>query len=702
MTPSSPERQRNLDVIIPFYRNADLVVPLFESLQGLTGELSTLGCSLVAVNDSPGDLELRAALDTALGALPPDVPCHRIDNPRNLGFIQSANAGLERAVGRRHDAMLLNSDTVLFPGVLAEMRRVAYMDPMIGFVSPRSNNAAICSLPHQKEFRDVAPAEAFRNFERLSRHLRDFQFIPAAVGFCMLIKWEVLAEFGLLDEAYGQGYNEENDLIMRANRCGYRSAVANRAFAYHAGSRSFALGSEKPSALEEKNAVLLNKRYPEYLPLKDSYAAGSQYAAERMLSALLPEQDGRYSMVFDLSSVGPYHNGTYEACKQILLRAAEEWKKYFHIHIMCSEEAMRFHHLDKLPVGVVPLDTARTFALALRFGQPFDWQQMARLSEIGVVNVYAMLDPIAADCFYLSQGELDSLWGSVFSHADGVVYISEFVAEQFRRRFRLRPGIRELVSYLSLNVRDYRPAGPAAAVAGRHILVMGNAFEHKFVRPTALALRKAFPEEKIVAFGLEERIAGVTSYGSGYLPDATVKQLLREAKFVVYPSMYEGFGIPVVESLAYRKPVLARAIPAMREIGAKLNAGENLILFESTRDLIERLEAGLPVWREYPQGEAAGNDWSAVTRRLGEWLRELIPSVSVEDVLRPRLEHFRFLSPENGQTAPNTTALVLALRNRVKEVQDLRHSWSWRITSPVRRLADFYFRLAGRNAPHGR
>jgi hypothetical protein len=31
----------------------------------------------------------------------------------------------------------------------------------------------------------------------------------------------------------------------------------------------------------------------------------------------------------------------------------------------------------------------------------------------------------------------------------------------------------------------------------------------------------------------------------------------------------------------------------------------------------------------------------------------------------------------------------------------LRNSWSWRITAPLRALADIYLRLKGKNAPAG-
>ena len=176
-----------------------------------------------------------------------------------------------------------------------------------------------------------------------------------------------------------------------------------------------------------------------------------------MLSALLPDSDGRLDLVFDFSSMGTYHNGTFAAAKCILEAALEQWQKHFHIYVMVSEEAQRFHKLDKLKgLFLVSPETTRTFAMAFRFGQPFDYERLDRMSRVGVLNVYMMLDTIAMDCLYLNHLNLETLWGTVFNYADAVLYNSHFVEEQFHRRFRRRPGLKEMAAYHSLDLRDYR------------------------------------------------------------------------------------------------------------------------------------------------------------------------------------------------------------------------------------------------------
>ena len=711
---------RALDIVIPFYRNAALVAPLFQSLQECRDELCELSCTIVAVNDSPDDAELQHVLAAALEAISPFVPCRLIRNERNLGFVRSVNTAARQSVAARHDVLLLNSDTVLFRSALREIRKVADCDPLIGFVSPRSNNANICTFPAQEEFQHLDPAQSSISFGQICGYLPDFHLVPTAVGFCLFIKLEVLEEFGFFDETYGQGYNEENDLIMRANRCGYRAALANHAFVYHIGEASFSISSFPKQAQERKNAALLKERYPEYAPSIDKYFDGVHYEAERLIAGLMPDTEGRLDLVFDLSSVCPYHNGTFEAYKEILVRAAKTWRQ-FNLYVMASEEAVRFHRLDDLErIFFVSPGTQRKFAVAFRFGQPFDYEQLFRMSRMAALNVYGMLDPIAYDCLYLNNVDLDTMWGAVFAHADGVIYISDFVADQFRRRFSIRVGMHELVSYLSLDYRDYTDQATSAP-DGTYILVIGNAFAHKRVPATVDALVGAFPREKIVVLGLpEDHRQNVISYQSGHLSEKQMDQLLRGARFVVFPSVYEGFGLPVVKSLAYGKPILARSIPTTRAIKEKLGEDENLILYSSTDDLVRQLREGFPKWKNgaFLRGDP-GSGWDAITDKIGNFLCEVSRSVSFNDVLVPRLQHIRLLEQNEqcrtGAAVAKTIAAdqarttysqvplegtdesSTALADAEARIHDIHNSWSWRCTAPMRRLMEIYLHFR-RNA----
>ena len=68
-----------------------------------------------------------------------------LENPVNTGFVNTVNRGM--VLHPERDVVLLNSDTEVNGDWLDRLRRYAGSDPMIGTVTPFSNNATICSYP---------------------------------------------------------------------------------------------------------------------------------------------------------------------------------------------------------------------------------------------------------------------------------------------------------------------------------------------------------------------------------------------------------------------------------------------------------------------------------------------------------------------------------------------------------------------------
>jgi glycosyltransferase involved in cell wall biosynthesis/GT2 family glycosyltransferase len=689
---------RPLYVVVHACTDLELCHRFFNALHECTQELKDLNATVFLVNDSPSG-ELINALTSVADELSGIVPCRVMPKQENVCASRSANRALKEAVQAGSDVVLLKSDVILYPGALSGMQNVGYMDPMVGFVSTRSNNAPLGFFPVQDEYRKLQPSEAYANFRELSRYLPPFHYVPTVDESCVFIKLEILSEFAL-DETYSDRDVAIDDLVMRANRCGYRAVLANHAFVYQS--------ERAENMLERKACDILRSRYPEYIEHVQAYYDGAHYQAEALLTGLLKDAKDRYNIVFDFSHFGPRHNGTFEAARQILNHAANSWHDDFNIYVVVDDVSAQFHRLHEIEhVSLVPPTTNQVFAIAFRFGQPFEYQSLFRMSRLAVFNVFAMLDPIGWDCLYLHGADLDDIWMAVFSTADAITYNSDFVQREFRLRFRRHPNLKELAWYHSLDLDDYHSEKCVdELVPGGYVLVIGNNLAHKFLMPTVEALSREFPDKTIAALGIENvELQNVIGYPSGQLSEAELQSLFSNASVIIFPSMYEGFGIPVMRSLAARKPLLARSIPVNTDLFQKLGQPEDFILYESTEDLVARLRRGIPKWKNSVGPSRNTHNWTSSTEQLKSLFKELLRNVSFSDVLVPRLEHIKVLERSHNlnQRVSDLTASVIDQRRQINDLQTiirdrdaridgLLSSLSWAVTAPMRSAGALWLR----------
>jgi hypothetical protein len=111
-------------------------------------------------------------------------------------------------------------------------------------------------------------------------------------------------------------------------------------------------------------------------------------------------------------------------------------------------------------------------------------------------------------------------------------------------------------------------------LAGRYFLAIGSPVPNKNLAAAVEAYtRLQAPDLRFVIVGaVDGRVFGATSAAlppgvvlAGALADEAVTALLRDATALVFPSLYEGFGIPPLEAMMNRCPVIASDIPPVVE-----------------------------------------------------------------------------------------------------------------------------------------
>ncbi|MFQ5560445.1 MAG: glycosyltransferase family 4 protein, partial [Nitrospinota bacterium] len=88
---------------------------------------------------------------------------------------------------------------------------------------------------------------------------------------------------------------------------------------------------------------------------------------------------------------------------------------------------------------------------------------------------------------------------------------------------------------------------------------------HEIPQHLVLAGLEGFETDTITALigklGIKER---VTIFG--YVANESLPELYTKADVFVFPSLYESFGIPAIEAMAAKTPVVVSNIPALTEI----------------------------------------------------------------------------------------------------------------------------------------
>ncbi len=690
-------------LIIPFYKHPELVQYHADTLLGNIDELKVAKVKIMLVSDSPDSKDLNDALEKLKKLLEDQgIECFLQVNESNEGFVSSVNVGIEFAIDNMMHALIVNSDTRFYPGTVKEMISVMDLDEKFGFVGARSNDASISTLPWNSNDLNLDPKLAFDFASEISLYLNRFQIVPTASGFFLLIRNSVLREVGSLSLEYSPGYNEENDLIIRANEVGYLAVLANRTFVFHQSSVSF---SNSAISLNEKNQQRLFEKFPYYSRTVDRYFSGPVHTLERLVSEVVVKKK-RPSVLIDLSFLTPIRNGTNELACRIVKEITKnsEFLADFELVFKANLEQLDFHGLRKdvsrFPIRSGSLGNGDNFTFRLYLAQPFNWDLTLDVWRRAFYNVVYFLDPIAGDCNYLvdEHPEVHNLWSFTAKHASSLGFLSESTRKMFYNRFERKNNEFDFIARPSLDPGSYYDTKLQVNSFTRgnpnKIVVMGNHFKHKQVDRCVSEISSLSRNIEITAFGYGgDNLKNVTSVPSGTMSDQDMDDVFNSSSVVIFPSLYEGFGIPVIKTLAYRKPVIVWNTQVNHEICNSLKSKDlrDLLVFvsdftELKVKLISLLDGCVDTEmspRDLPK-ESNESNFTFTAQAFYEALRKLSQAPLAVDACRSTLNDiYQIMDTKDVKT-------IVDLYSRI---ESLESSTSWKVTSPLRQFSPFLRKL---------
>ena len=204
--------------------------------------------------------------------------------------------------------------------------------------------------------------------------------------------------------------------------------------------------------------------------------------------------------------------------------------------------------------------------------------------------------------------------------AERVICVSEFTAGDVERRYGVdRSRIRVVPNAPSLAIGDAEPP------AGPYVLAVGDLRAKKNLDRLVAAWRASGVEHRLVLAGAGEpwpALAVPRVEVTGYVSDERLDALMRGADLLVHPSLYEGFGLVVLEAMARGIPVAAARATALPE-----TAGDAAELFDplDVADMAAAIVRALGRRDELAalgRARAAGFSWERSAALTAEVYRE--------------------------------------------------------------------------------
>jgi glycosyltransferase involved in cell wall biosynthesis len=197
--------------------------------------------------------------------------------------------------------------------------------------------------------------------------------------------------------------------------------------------------------------------------------------------------------------------------------------------------------------------------------------------------------------------------------ASAIIAVSQATKEDLVRLYRLDPAKITVIHEAAAS--HFTPASPSQVAAARaryglpdrYLLHVGTIEPRKNLDRLLEAihqLRAGGEDVQLVIVGakgwlyqsffrrLEELDLGHAVRLPGYVPDADLPAVYSGARLVTVPSLYEGFGLPVLEAMACGAPVACSNRSSLPEVG-----GDAARYFDPT-DVTAMADAIQAVWRD--------------------------------------------------------------------------------------------------------
>ncbi len=329
--PSSLSKQRQVSIIMLTRNQLDYTEKCISSLFAHTDNFELI---VVDNASTDGTVEYLSELIKAN----PNIKV--ILNSENKGFGAANNQGIPLCSGDY--VLFLNNDTIVTEGWLTGLVSTLESNPEWAIAGPVTNNIVGIQKINDPQY-ELAHLDAYSAVHQKANRGK-MSVTHRVIGFCLLIKKDVLDKIGGFDLRYGIGNFEDDDLCIRAWIHGYKSVICHEVFIHHFGSVTFKEEYQREYAgMMIQNAYFFRDKWSlpfENHVLEPFYVTGIDLLASRE-NAYFPPVSSHSVPTYLEEASALYEAGRLEHCK-IVLRIAleldpENLDSWYNLLVVCME-----------------------------------------------------------------------------------------------------------------------------------------------------------------------------------------------------------------------------------------------------------------------------------------------------------------------------------------------------------------------------
>ncbi len=152
-------------------------------------------------------------------------------------------------------------------------------------------------------------------------------------------------------------------------------------------------------------------------------------------------------------------------------------------------------------------------------------------------------------------------------NSDNVISVSYTTQTDLKKIFSINSIVIPEYSQI-LDTRDDSILEKLSLPPKSYYFYCGNNRNHKNISFIREVFSKSYKDFPLVLAG-KGHLSGENIVTTGVVTDGELRSLYANARAFIFPSSYEGFGLPILESLHCKTPVICSDIPAFREFDSE-------------------------------------------------------------------------------------------------------------------------------------